>query len=621
VTQLDATLHAPSGVDHNTDQGESVGWKCLREVELLGHGIFVGGVKEGASQIGDHPIEFVGGLVGAAAIAAAMKGPVWMKAPAIGLSVAGNGLFALHAFDCLRTAAPAFASTWQSGKEMDKNFAIADRSVGSLAFDGAVMAAAGWGTAKVVGKIPNSAAGARRAFSLKLGSLSDSMANGLGIGSGPEFAYATNGGGGYRGFEVSMPENFRPETIDLSRPMMMAASGTGGGGGSGEMNYRTWQQGTATVHEFNNVTTAGKTANNIRHSDSVVTTLGQGGNVQVKFTDGSARVLATGSKIGKVQIIEHASGTKEFRFNGSNTADMVVRPDGHFVSAKTSRGVEHHFDVDDMNPFEHSYGGKSWLRSTGQFDVLFKDGKLRNVNLKRPVSTVHLIEGADGVTEYRLNGTNQRDIVVNNQAHFVSAKLRGDAKVHLFDNNGQTFQTEDGVQASFSKGGTVSVKPPGGLVKSQDVGLPIDQVLVLEEKDGPKTFLFYADRDNPASQNRLAMTVPPVTNKGFWYNQPRPVPRPVPRAIPRTGGPIGQVGGGFNAGGSEAFSSAGDDRYPFWRLPFPHSPERAIIDPIAGIDDRAAPNSDMDRVTDLGIANMKFGWVVEDYLFGLDRKK
>ena len=334
--------------------------------------------------------------------------------------------------------------------------------------------------------------------------------------------------------------------------------------------------------------------------------------------------MALGRNISKAKIIEHPGGTKEFRLNGSSAADLIVKTDNHLVSARTARGIEHHFDAGNM-PLEHSLGGRSLILNSGHVDVSFPDGQLRSLDMKQYVSRVHLTETTNGINELRFDGRSDPDLITNTNAHFMTARLPDSTKVHLFDITSTPFQTSDGLQASFSRDGQITIKAPGGGARVQSIESTINQIMVLEAKDGTKTFITYGSRNNPASRNDLALTVPPLSNRTYWYTAPRrhhgPVPRPVPRPMPETAGPIGSLPGKYSFGSPPGFEEPEPDRYPFWRLNFPGSLGRGFMDTIAGIDHRAMPGSDMTRLTDLGIAKQEHNWVVEDYLAGLDRRK
>lgn len=69
--------------------------------------------------------------------------------------------------------------------------------------------------------------------------------------------------------------------------------------------------------------------------------------------------------------------------------------------------------------------------------------------------------------------------------------------------------------------------------------------------------------------------------------------------------------------------SQGANQYPFWRLNFPHSPSRAIVDGITGFDHRMLPDSDLNKASDVvfGYVAKDLPWFLQDYLYRLGRDR
>jgi hypothetical protein len=61
------------------------------------------------------------------------------------------------------------------------------------------------------------------------------------------------------------------------------------------------------------------------------------------------------------------------------------------------------------------------------------------------------------------------------------------------------------------------------------------------------------------------------------------------------------------------------DRYPWWRLPFPRTVSRAILDSAAGVDSRFQSECQNLTPADIGLASQKHNYVIEDYLSRLGK--
>lgn len=173
---------------------EDLSVKVLREAELLFHGAAVGLVNHGVDSLREQPLTVVAAVGSGVAFSAAMKGPPVVRTPALLLGTVLTGKFLVDAASAVSECMPAFAETWRSASQFEKNKNAVARSIGPLAFDMVFAAVAGKLTAQ----------------GLRLGSrlMNDTRLNFEPFGFGRTLAYQHPGGvSGNIGFLAEKPKS------------------------------------------------------------------------------------------------------------------------------------------------------------------------------------------------------------------------------------------------------------------------------------------------------------------------------------------------------------------------------------------------------------------------------
>lgn len=294
------------------------------------------------------------------------------------------------------------------------------------------------------------------------------------------------------------------------------------------------------------------------------------------------------------------------------------RPNGEvvhdFVNAKV--GSVH------GNTFNHQDGTKLFFGHDGRVQVTFGTGQVRTVHLGQSIGHINIVEKPSGLKEFRLNGSDKPQMATEAAGNTIKAKLSdGSILRHTDVVEPVTFNHKDGLKTTIDPYGRVIFQIPGGAPpKVMTLNDRIGQVRILDHSSGQKEINLWNRDGNPLASK---IDVPPLP-KALTQQKPQNLLAQQWREMQQKG-----TGAGMEAGptGTAIRSTVdmtpqhqgkGDDN-PFWRLPLPQTPHRAIVDTVMGLDHRTMPQSDMRAASDIGLAIQDHNWVVKDFLAGLGK--
>lgn len=360
-------------IDSDADKNKLSGADKLK---LLVEGTARGIVDHGASEITEHPLRLSAELAGGYALGLAMKGPAWVRLPALTIATAGGAVFAHQAAGTISETSKILNRADSNNLEQSQQ-EIA-KTMGPLAFDAALMGlTARMGAKTELPKEPPKLPifnGENLAFNSPFPS----------FGSSLRPAYAGVG-------EVLV----KPAVNPMSNIMKMVGGNrseriTSGRGIYGEITHRldNLQQGERVP---------------IVHADGTSTTFDQSGKILVGFGSGEARLLDLGKPIQQVHASDYAEGIRHFRINGSHTPNLEVNPVAHTVRAELADGHHLHMMDNTVNGytfFPHRDGTKTWIEYGGRV-VMELPGGVAEHNFGKELAHVRLVERADGSKQFR----------------------------------------------------------------------------------------------------------------------------------------------------------------------------------------------------------------------------
>ncbi len=347
-------------------------------------------------------------------------------------------------------------------------------------------------------------------------------------------------------------------------------------------------------------------------------TLGMGNQFQPAYA-GVGRIPETGKPsqvadlINKpLQMSAHTtrSGADVYRYTKQNRPNGEVVHD--FVNAKSGSV--------NGNTFNHADGTKLFFGHDGRMQVTFGSGQVRNFHLGTKIGHINIVEKPGGLKEMRLNGADKPQVATDNAGHLIKAKLAdGSLLRHIDVNTPATFNHKDGLKTTVDPNGRLIFQLPGGSNKVVTLSDRIGQVRIIEHETGAKEISLW----NPSGMSHSNQVDVPPLPKALTQPKPNSLAQQWKELQAKTGS------GGMEAGPTGVpikstvemtpqHTGKGDD-HPFWRVPLPQSPHRAIVDTVVGIDHRTMPQSDLRTSSDIALAIQDHHWVVKDFLAGLGK--
>ena len=331
-----------------------------------------GTVTNGLDELKHNPQRFLLETGGAVAMSLALKGPAWVKLPALGVATVGTAAFASHIVDSARQTSDILDKANHSN--LDESAQRLRATLGPLVVDGAFMAASGHAAGKLATRLPaNFSDLLPGPFEMPGPRLA--MAGGMHMGSGPRSLEPIR--------MTAKPEN---PNVMLSESRIV-----GGRGGNNE-----------TIRRVERLAPQEKAV--LTHNDGSVIEIGGKGQVSVGFPSGEARLVEIGQQIKHIVGTEHPNGLKQFRLNGSSMPNLEIDPTHHVVRAIMSNGDHLHLTDNVVNgymQFNHRSGLKSWVEYNGKLTFQLPDGKIHVVQLKDNPAHIKMIESATGETRFR----------------------------------------------------------------------------------------------------------------------------------------------------------------------------------------------------------------------------
>ncbi|CAN5224433.1 hypothetical protein BH11CYA1_BH11CYA1_29330 [soil metagenome] len=368
----------------------------LRKAEVVVTGTLVGMVSHGLTEAIDNPARFGSEILGATALTLAMKGPNWVRLPAMGVAVVGTVVFAGHAAEATNTAIGITKE--MTNANINESRAAISETLGPLAFDAAMMVGAGH-------------LGSRLAASLPKAFPTDVIPR-LSFEIGPQLAFE---GGSLNGMGLAGPRlrfNTPSEAPGLKplpeNAMAMVKHGEGGGTSNREilkdgykvLNFRgTRGEDVQLVEKL----PAMKPVELI-HGDHSISRISASGKVVVAFPSGEARMLDLGMPIKRVTVSEYAGGQKQYRLNETVLSNMEVNNVNHEVKAVLGNGDRLHM-VDNIKDgfinFNHKDGVQTWIEHSGRMVFKLPNGHMSEATIPSSLAHIRLTERVDGSKQFQ----------------------------------------------------------------------------------------------------------------------------------------------------------------------------------------------------------------------------
>jgi len=350
----------------------------LTKAAVVVEGTLTGLVTHGLSEAVNNPGRFATEILGATALTVAMKGPSWVKLPALGVVAVGTYSFASHAFDS-GLKAMSITQNMTEGNLAESRAEIS-QTLGPLAFDSLMMVGAGYAGTKLAGALPK-----------RLPTVSFEIA--------PQLAF--EGGG----MAMSGPRLRFDYPAESASKNVMAMTKHGEGGGTS--SKRIQKDG------YKIVSSRGSRGEDVQlvdqmpamkpvellHGDHSVSNIRANGKVTIGFPSGEARMFELGKPIKRVTVSEYAGGQKQYRLNETALPNMEVNNLNHEVKAVLANGDKMHM-VDNvpegfMN-FNHKDGLKSWVEYSGRLVFQLPNGVLTEAVIPSQIANIKLTERLDG---------------------------------------------------------------------------------------------------------------------------------------------------------------------------------------------------------------------------------
>ena len=403
----------------------------------------------------------------------------------------------------------------------------------------------------------------------------------------------------------------KPAATESNEPMMMATNGNLGGGGFDR-----------TVRARELLNQIGEKVREYTHQSdgTTVQVASKSGNVGIRFPDGAVRQVATRTPVDRVDVAETANGIKQYFFNGSRKANLLIDSKNRYSEAGLHNG-DLQFVMDTPGgglKFTHSDNAITTI-SPGKMEVQMPGGKILAAKLPAISDHVQITEHADGAKSFQLAQKGQQD---------YSMRLRIEAARSAQAEPPRPAQPERPPISSTSIGQRHAVKPGAGAgsfapVRNNPFVPPATGESNLAANAGARPVAPPSGR-TPFPPNAGRTPFAPTGRSPFppggpprspfdpdEFNTPSGRPSPEAGFVSRHVPEYGQV---------RTVASDEDvvnDRYPAWRLGIPHSPDRIIGNELTGIDPRAHIN--MNSPTEVTVGQMELPWFLEDAFNGLGR--
>lgn len=351
----------------------------LTKAAVVFEGTLTGMVTHGLDEAVNNPGRFGSEILGATALTLAMKGPAWVRLPALGVTALGTYAFASHAVE---SGSKALAITQHmTESNLGQSRAAIAETLGPLAFDSAMMVGAGYAGGRLAGLLPKT-----------LPTVSLEM--------GPQLAFEGVG-------LANSGPRLRFEFPEAPKANVMAMSGEAGGGGRyfEKDGYRILSSrgGRGEDIQLVDKVPVGKTVE-LLHGDHSVSLLGSSGKIVIKFPTGEARMLDLGKPIKRVSVSEFADGQKQYRLNETALPNMEVNNVNHEVKAVLGNGDKLHMVdnvPDGFMSFTHQDGLKSWVEHSGRLVFQLPNGVLSEATIPSKLSNIRLVERLDGSKQFQ----------------------------------------------------------------------------------------------------------------------------------------------------------------------------------------------------------------------------
>jgi hypothetical protein len=370
------------------------------KAEVIAAGTVSGMVNHGLSEAINNPARFGTEIAGATALTLAMKGPGWVRLPALGVAAVGTVVFTAHAAEATNKAI-GISDRMTNGNLNESRAAISE-TLGPLAFDAVMMVGAGHLGSRMAANLP-------KTFPTHL---ADSIMPKLSFEMGPQLAFEGAMGGvaqaGPR-LRLNAPHHEATGLKPMSENVMaMVKHGEGGGAVNREilkegykiLNFRgTRGEDVQLVDRMPALKPI-----EMLHGDHSISRISANGKVVVAFPSGEARMLDLGMPIKRVTVSEYAGGQKQYRLNETVLANMEVNNVNHEVKALLGNGDHLHM-VDNVQGgfinFNHKDGVQTWIEHSGRMVFKLPNGHMSEATIPSKLAHIRLTERPDGSKQFQ----------------------------------------------------------------------------------------------------------------------------------------------------------------------------------------------------------------------------
>lgn len=365
----------------------------LTKAKVVAESTLVGMATNGLDQIVNNPGRFGAEIIGATAITLALKGPNWVKIPAMGVAAVGTYAFASHAVEAGDKALKV--TSRMTERNLAESRTELQATLGPLAFESLLMVGSGKAGAHLGGALPKT---------ISTRALADAMPR-LSFEMGPQLAF--------EGAGLSSGPKLRFNKLEPVAPrdntMAMTAHNDGASGGGSKYIQKDG---------YRVLTSRGSRGEDIQlvekmpamkpveliHGDHSISKIGANGKIVVAFPSGEARILELGKPISRVTVSEYAGGQKHYRLNETVLANMEVNNVNHEVKAVLANGDKLHI-VDNVQGgfmnFNHTDGMKTWVEHSGRLVFQLPNGVMSEATVPSKLAHIRLTERVDGSKQFQ----------------------------------------------------------------------------------------------------------------------------------------------------------------------------------------------------------------------------
>lgn len=365
----------------------------LTKARVVAESTLVGMATNGLDQIVNNPGRFGAEILGATAITLALKGPNWVKIPAMGVAAVGTYAFASHAVEAGDKALKV--TSRMTERNLAESRTELQATLGPLAFESLLMVGSGKAGAHLAGALPKT---------ISTRALADAMPR-LSFEMGPQLAF--------EGAGLSSGPKLRFNKLEPVAPrdntMAMTAHNDGASGGGSKYIQKDG---------YRVLTSRGSRGEDIQlvekmpamkpveliHGDHSISKIGANGKIVVAFPSGEARILELGKPISRVTVSEYAGGQKHYRLNETVLANMEVNNVNHEVKAVLANGDKLHI-VDNVQGgfmnFNHTDGMKTWVEHSGRLVFQLPNGVMSEATVPSKLAHIRLTERVDGSKQFQ----------------------------------------------------------------------------------------------------------------------------------------------------------------------------------------------------------------------------